>query len=46
MDGEYDRLVADYEAYRSRRIDWNPVADEAQGGVAVGETQADRVGPD
>ena len=28
MDGEYDRLVPDYEAYRNRRIVWEKPADE------------------
>jgi methylglyoxal synthase len=39
MDGEYDRLVADYEAYRARRVDWGREADEAEAEVAVGEVQ-------
>ena len=27
MDGEYDRLIPDYEAYTSRRIDWSEDSD-------------------
>ena len=38
MDGEYDRLVPDYEEYRARRIDWGEgtgqdAGDSAESGV-------------
>src|SRR3990172_2759064 len=38
MDGEYDRLVPDYEGYRTRKIDWGEGAshgaqDAAEGGA-------------
>jgi len=28
MDGEYDRLIPDYEKYRTRRIDWGASTEE------------------
>ncbi len=31
MDGEYDRLVPDYEQYRSRRIEWGVPAESSSG---------------
>ena len=40
MDGEYDRLVPDYDEYRSRRIDWGP--DEAGEAVITGDTQPEK----
>lgn len=36
MDSEYDRLVPDYDAYRSRHIDRDPQADRADGLAAEG----------
>jgi methylglyoxal synthase len=37
MDGEYDRLVPDYEEYRARKIDWGASLDPAANRSAEGE---------
>jgi methylglyoxal synthase len=29
MDGEYDRLIPDYESYAARRLDWGEESDQA-----------------
>jgi hypothetical protein len=29
MDGEYDRLIPDYENYTSRRLDWDEESNQA-----------------
>ncbi|HET7088567.1 MAG TPA: methylglyoxal synthase [Anaerolineae bacterium] len=36
MDGEYDRLVPDYEGYRTRKIDWGEGARHGAGDAAEG----------
>ena len=37
MDGEYDRLVPDYEEYRARRIDWGAGTERGTRDSAEGE---------
>jgi len=37
MDGEYDRLVPDYEEYRARRIDWGAGTERGARDSAEGE---------
>jgi methylglyoxal synthase len=37
MDGEYDRLVPDYDEYRSRKIDWGDLAAGDSKATAVSE---------
>ncbi len=36
MDGEYDRLVPDYEGYRTRKIDWGEAASHGAGDATEG----------
>ena len=45
MDGEYDRLVPDYEGYHRRPINWSFGPDEADNDAPDGEAQAPQVGP-
>ena len=40
MDGEYDRLVPDYEQYRARKIDRGEAASEAAEITVPDEVQA------
>jgi methylglyoxal synthase len=37
MDGEYDRLVPDYDEYRARRIDWGASTEQEARDSAQGE---------
>ena len=39
MEGEYDRLVQDYEEYRTRQIDWGSGQEDADSDAPGGETQ-------
>ena len=44
MEGEYDRLVQDYEEYRTRRVDWGSGQEDADSDAPGGETQTREVG--
>ena len=44
MEGEYDRLVQDYEEYRTRQIDWGSGQEDADSDAPGGETQTREVG--